>query len=221
METDFREANILDLELEAIQSCSYPVVALSFSFAVHIPLKQPKLNITLVNNTQIEYHWLLQIMQSLSSHGDCSDISAGAVIASEVVFRGTCVDEACSKFNCLARQIFPLRPHRCTLLGQSWDLLTTWIADSRYNSEPPDRALQEAFGPTRRLFDTTTPLLSGIRVVLTASRVDDGSPCLFSNYREAGRSHMQSAHSALISNEVPLLWEVSVAALYSSIHDLQ
>lgn len=136
--------------------------------------------------------------------------SSGAVIASEVVVRGACVDEACSKFNRLARQIFPSRPRRYTFLGQSWDLLSTWVADSRYDSGALDRALQEAFGPTRRLFDTTIPLVSGIRIALTASQVDDGSLCLFTNYRAAGRSSTWSAHSVLASNDEPLLWEVLV-----------
>lgn len=136
--------------------------------------------------------------------------SSGAVIASEVVVRGACVDEACSKFNRLARQIFPSRPRRYTFLGQSWDLLSTWVADSRYDSGALDRALQEAFGPTRRLFDTTIPLVSGIRIALTASQVDDGSLCLFTNYRAAGRSSTRSAHSVLASNDEPLLWEVLV-----------
>lgn len=139
--------------------------------------------------------------------------SAGAVIASEVVVRGASINEASSKFNSLARQIFPLRPRRYTFLGQSWDLLSTWMMDSRYDSDNLDRALQEAFGPTRRLFDTTAPLVSGIRVALTASQVTDGSLCLFPNYRAAGRSNMQSAHSILTSNDEPLLWEVSVATL--------
>ena len=84
------------------------------------------------------------------------------------------------------------------------------MADSRYDSGALDRALQEAFGPTRRLFDTTIPLVSGIRIALTASQVDDGSLCLFTNYRAARRSSTWSAHSVLASNDEPLLWEVLV-----------
>ena len=144
--------------------------------------------------------------------------SSGAVIASEVAVRGACVDEACSKFNRLARQIFPSRPRRYTLLGQSWDLLSTLVADSRYDSGALDRALQEAFGSTRRLFDTTIPLVSGIRVALTASQVDDGSLCLFTNYRAAGRSSTWSAHSVLASNDEPLLWEVLVVSPLFPLH---
>lgn len=140
---------------------------------------------------------------------------AGAVIASEVVICGVSINEASSKFNCLARQIFPLRPRRYTFLGQSWDFLSTWMMDSRYDSDNLDRALQEAFGPTRRLFDTTAPLVSGIRVALTASQVTDGSLCLFPNYRAAQRPNIQSAHSILTSNDEPLLWEVSVVTLLS------
>ena len=144
--------------------------------------------------------------------------SSGALIASEVIVRGACVDEACSKFNRLARQIFPARPRRYTFVGQSWDLLSTWMADSRYDSGALDRALQEAFGPTRRLFDTTIPLVSGIRIALTASQVDDGSLCLFTNYRAAGRSTTWSAHSVLASNDEPLLWEVLVVTPSPSPH---
>lgn len=139
--------------------------------------------------------------------------STGAVIASDVVICGACVDEASSKFKRLARQIFPLRPRRYTFFGQSWDFLSTWMMDSRYDSDTLDKALQEAFGPSRRLFDTAAPRVSGIRVALTASQVTDGSLCLFPNYRAAGRSNTQSAHNILTSNDEPLLWEVSVATL--------
>ncbi|KAB8244566.1 acyl transferase/acyl hydrolase/lysophospholipase [Aspergillus flavus] len=143
--------------------------------------------------------------------------SAGALIASEVIVRGTRTDVASTKFKNLSRQIFSSRPRRQTLLGQSWDLLTTLVTDSRYNTRALDCALQETFGSSRRLFDTTAPMVAGIRVALTASHVEDGLLSLFANYRAVRRPGMQSAYKLLVSNErEPLLWEVarcSVAAL--------
>jgi hypothetical protein len=121
---------------------------------------------------------------------------------------GARVSEAHSKFETLARQIFPPRPRRHTVLGQSWDWLTAWVADSRYDSDVLDRTLQEAFGPHRQLFNTPTSLISGIRVALTASHVEDGSLCLLSNYRAAGRSASPSAYKVLVSKKEPLLWEM-------------
>ncbi|KAL6229143.1 hypothetical protein BDW75DRAFT_250095 [Aspergillus navahoensis] len=143
--------------------------------------------------------------------------SAGGLILSDVVVCGESVDEARAKFITLARRIFRPRPLVHTLVGQSWDFLRSWLTDSRHDSEVLDDALKEAFSTLRRLFDTTLPLLSGIRVALTASQVDEnGSLCLFSNYRGVGRSHAQSAYKVLIPGEEPRLWEVArccVAAL--------
>ncbi|CBF87230.1 predicted protein [Aspergillus nidulans FGSC A4] len=119
----------------------------------------------------------------------------GGLILSDVVVCGESVDEARARFITLARRIFRTRPLVHTLVGQSWDFLRSWLTDSRHDSEVLDDALQEAFSTLRRLFDTTPPLLSGIRVALTASQVDeDGSLCLFSNYRGVGRIHAQSAY---------------------------
>ncbi|KAI9035013.1 patatin-like phospholipase family protein [Aspergillus affinis] len=142
--------------------------------------------------------------------------SAGAVIASELMVRETCVSEAHTKFEALAQQIFPLRPRRQTVLGQSWDWLMTWATDSRHNSGVLDRTLQEAFGRHHKLFDTPISLLSGVRVALTASQVEDGSLSLFTNYRSAGRSGISSSYKVIAPGEEPLLWEIarcSVAAL--------
>jgi hypothetical protein len=52
--------------------------------------------------------------------------------------------------------------------------------------------------------------VSGIRVALTASQIEeDGSLCLFSNYRGLGRSYTQSAYKVLApEGEEPYLWEV-------------
>jgi hypothetical protein len=133
----------------------------------------------------------------------------GGLILSDVVVCGESVDEARAKFITLARRIFRPRPLVHTLVGQSWDFLRSWLTDSRHDSEVLDHALQEAFSTLRRLFDTTLPLLSGIRVALTASQVDqDGSLCLFSNYRGVGRTYAQSAYKVLIPGEEPRLWEV-------------
>jgi hypothetical protein len=120
-----------------------------------------------------------------------------------------------AKFRALARQIFRPRPPRQTILAQTWDLLTTWVSDSRHDSNTLDRALQQAFDPARRLFGPAAPLVSGVRVALTASQVDDdGSLGLFCNYRGAGRARMQSAYKLFLPEErEPLLWEVYVPPL--------
>lgn len=133
--------------------------------------------------------------------------SVGAVIASETIVRGTSAREADKKFRALARRIFPARSRLQTLWGRSWGLFTTWIADSRYSSQVLEETLQAAYGTVRRLFDVTAPLVSGSRVALTTSRVDDGALGILANYRGVGRHRMQSAHQALVSDEEPLLWE--------------
>ncbi|BAE66149.1 unnamed protein product [Aspergillus oryzae RIB40] len=121
---------------------------------------------------------------------------------------GANVADTRPKFDTLARQIFSRRPLWQTILGQSWGWVTAWMADSRYDSAVLDRTVQDGFGRDRRLFDTTKPLVSGIRVALTASQVEDGSLCLFSNYRAAGRPRMSSAYRALVPEQEPFLWEI-------------
>ncbi|EHA21850.1 hypothetical protein ASPNIDRAFT_134447, partial [Aspergillus niger ATCC 1015] len=127
--------------------------------------------------------------------------SAGAVIAAETIICGTRANEARSKFEVLARRIFPVRRRWQTLFGKSWDFLTTWVADSRHDSQILDETLQKAFGAKRRLFDTTWPMISGIRVALTASREADGALCLLCNYRGATRSQGDSAYRRRTSGE--------------------
>jgi hypothetical protein len=134
---------------------------------------------------------------------------------SEVIDLGRPAAVAHAKFRALARQIFRPRPPRQTILAQTWDLLTTWVSDSRHDSNTLDRALQQAFDPARRLFGPAAPLVSGVRVALTASQVDDdGSLGLFCNYRGAGRARMQSAYKLFLPEErEPLLCEVYVSPL--------
>ncbi|KAF4215272.1 hypothetical protein CNMCM5878_008312 [Aspergillus fumigatiaffinis] len=141
--------------------------------------------------------------------------SVGAVIVSEVIDLGRPAAMAHAKFRALAQQIFRPWPPRQTILAQMWDFLTTWVSDSRHDSNTLDRALQQAFDPARRLFGPAAPLVSGIRVALTASQVDDdGSLGLFCNYCGAGRAWMQSAYKLFLPEErEPRLWEVYVPPL--------
>jgi hypothetical protein len=107
----------------------------------------------------------------------------------------------------MAREIFPPIRRLPTILSQSLSLLKTWITDSRHDSTVLDQTLHRVFGATRCLFDWAGPAVSGVRVALTASRIEDGSLCLFSNYHGAERSKVPSAYTLLVPNDLPL-WEV-------------
>ncbi|KAH2268521.1 hypothetical protein KXW02_002538 [Aspergillus fumigatus] len=137
--------------------------------------------------------------------------SVGAVIVSEVIDLGRLAAVAHAKFRALARQIFRPRPPQQTILAQMWDLLTTWVSNSRHDSNTLDRALQQAFDPARWLFGLAAPLVSGVRVALTTSQVNNNSLLsLFCNYRGAGCAQMQSAYKLFLPEErEPLLWEVT------------
>ncbi|KAH2558742.1 hypothetical protein KXV70_004079 [Aspergillus fumigatus] len=141
--------------------------------------------------------------------------SAGALNASEIMVCGSTANEAHKKFKAMAREIFPPTRRLPTILSQSLSLVKTWITDSRHDSTVLDQTLQRVFGATRCLFDWAGPAVSGVRVALTASRIEDGSLCLFSNYQGAERSKVPSAYALLVPNDLPL-WEVArctVAAL--------
>ncbi|KAH1339589.1 hypothetical protein KXX33_005615 [Aspergillus fumigatus] len=108
---------------------------------------------------------------------------------------GSTANEAHKKFKAIAREIFPPTRRLPTILSQSLSLVKTWITDSRYDSTVLDQTLQRVFGATRCLFDWAGPAVSGVRVALTASRIKDGSLCLFSNYQGAERSKVPSAYA--------------------------
>ncbi|KAI2839628.1 hypothetical protein CBS11350_7459 [Aspergillus niger] len=141
--------------------------------------------------------------------------SAGALNASEIMVCGSTANEALKKFKAMAREIFPPAHHLPTILSQSLNLVKTWITDSRHDSTVLDQTLQRVFGDTRCLFDCAGPGVSGVRVALTASRVEDGSLCLFSNYQGAERSKVPSAYALLVPNYLPLceVTRCTVAAL--------
>ncbi|GIJ84950.1 hypothetical protein Asppvi_003805 [Aspergillus pseudoviridinutans] len=104
-------------------------------------------------------------------------------------------------------EIIDLGRPAATILAQTWDFLTTWISDSRHNSNTLDKALQQAFDPARWLFGPAALLVSGIHVALAASQVDNNSLLgLFCNYRGASYARMQSAYKLFLPEErEPLL----------------
>jgi hypothetical protein len=132
------------------------------------------------------------------------------------MIQGSPAADASEKFISLARTIFPKQPRRQTRFGQYWDLFRNWQADGRYDSGILDTTLEKAFGH-RRLFDVASPLPSGHGVAVTASHIDeDGSLCLFSNYRLSGRAEEQVSYRLIAPQEPddePLLWQVSVLPL--------
>jgi hypothetical protein len=107
----------------------------------------------------------------------------------------------------MAQEIFP--PICClpTILSQSLSLLKTWIIDSQHGSTVLDQTLHRVFGAMHCLFNWAGPAVSGVCIALTASRIEDGSLCLFSNYHGAERSKVPSAYTLLVPNDLPL-WEV-------------
>jgi hypothetical protein len=107
----------------------------------------------------------------------------------------------------MARKIFPPTRHMPTMLAQSLNLVKIWITDSRYDSTVLDQTLKRVFGATYCLFDWAGLVVSGVRVGLTASWIEDGSLCLFSNYQGAIRTKVPSSYALLVPNKLRL-WEV-------------
>ncbi|PYH75612.1 FabD/lysophospholipase-like protein [Aspergillus uvarum CBS 121591] len=141
--------------------------------------------------------------------------SAGAVIAAEMMIRGTRAKDAQLKFKALARQIFRARRQWHTFFGQWWEFVTTWLADSRHDSRVLEDTLRDAFGSNQMLFDTAAPMSSGTRVALTASREADGALCLLGNYR-AIRHPADAAYNVPVARQEPMLWEVYVCVFFAA-----
>lgn len=66
-------------------------------------------------------------------------------------------------------------------------MLLSWLADGRYDASTLEDILKEVYGTSRRLFDVTTPHVSGVKIAVTATTINDARLCIFSNYNGVGQ----------------------------------
>jgi hypothetical protein len=135
---------------------------------------------------------------------------SGAVIGTDLVYNNTSAAEAYEKFPDFARKAFqPV----CGVF-EKWHWLRFVIAllkDGSYDSGALERTIQNVCQRERRLFDAMTPSTAGRRLAIVVSRISDGKPCVFPNYRGVGGAGVDPTSQATVSSDLsqnPLLWEV-------------
>jgi hypothetical protein len=136
---------------------------------------------------------------------------SGALIGTDFVYNNASAAEAYQKFPDFARRAF--QP-ACALL-EKWPWLRSAIRllnDSSYDSGALDGTIQDVCQRGRRLFDVMPPSTAGRRLAIVVSRVSDGKPGVFPNYRGVGRRGADpTAYQATLfpdPSQNPLLWEV-------------
>jgi hypothetical protein len=132
------------------------------------------------------------------------------VIGTDFVYNNTSAAAAYEKFPDFARQAF--QP-ACGVLDK-WNWLRFAMAllkDGSYDSDALDRTIQNICQRGRRLFDVMAPSTAGRRLAVIVSRISDGKPGVFPNYRGVGRTGANPTSQATVSPDLsqnPLLWEV-------------
>jgi hypothetical protein len=91
----------------------------------------------------------------------------------------TCTD----KFRWLTKRLFSRDRHsERTLTANIKRIVKCWFFDGMYDAKALETILQETFGPQKRMFGYSPLQLSGPKVAVTASNINEASAFIFSNY---------------------------------------
>lgn len=132
----------------------------------------------------------------------------GAIIETDFVYNGTSAEEGYCKFPDFARKAF----RTSTLSAFPWfAFVINLLTDNHYDSDILDQTLQGLYKLGHKLFDVLPASPAGIRVAIVASRISDGKPRVFTNYRGEGRTAADPPYEVSMpqnGTQDPLLWEV-------------
>ncbi|KAF2802657.1 FabD/lysophospholipase-like protein, partial [Mytilinidion resinicola] len=111
--------------------------------------------------------------------------SSGGLIVLMLSLAQRSIDKSASMFSTLAKRIFPVRGKcRGSLCARIIAFLRSWLTDSRYGSVEIKACVKEAFGAEHKMFNR--PRVSGTKVAVTTTTVDDSRLCILSNYNGVG-----------------------------------
>ncbi|BCR99929.1 patatin-like phospholipase family protein [Aspergillus luchuensis] len=133
--------------------------------------------------------------------------SVGSVIGTDQVYNNTSAAEACRRFPDLAQCIF----QPAYSLSRIWPWLgcvLNLVRDGAYDSGALERTLQQVCQQGRRVFDVMPPLAAGRRLAIVASRISDGRPVVFPNYRGVRHGSVDLAYQRIVphgESQNPLL----------------
>lgn len=109
----------------------------------------------------------------------------GGLIVFGLFLNGWSVEECLENFVTLARRAFRPRDFGIPFLQKFQKFLVSYLADSRYGATSLEIALKDAFG-TSAMLDWSESCNFGTKVAVTATTVEDSSPCIFSSYSGMG-----------------------------------
>lgn len=92
-------------------------------------------------------------------------------------------------FETMSRKIFKRRTNGSMLFSRAQDLIMSYLADCRYNTDEIEEALQQSFGTHVSMFN---PLTTDTKVAVTSTTAKDAEPCIFSNYNGQSRDQSKS-----------------------------
>ena len=88
-----------------------------------------------------------------------------------------------SKFTSLSRQVFhQVRKRPWRVFSKVKTAVMCLITDGHYDGQALERVLQQNFGHNTLMFGVDTPTVSGTKIAVTATAVNDASACVLSNY---------------------------------------
>lgn len=109
------------------------------------------------------------------------------------------MEECLERFVTLARKAFSPRNFA--------HFMISYLADSQYSATGLEDALKEAFG-TKTMLEWSEPCNSGVKVAVTATTIEDSSPCIFSNYNGIGTRSIECGYRMVRDNSKKVsIWE--------------
>lgn len=109
----------------------------------------------------------------------------GGLIVLGMFLKAWSMTRCLAMFETTSRRIFKRRTNGSMLFARAQDLIMSYLADCRYNSDEIEEALYHAFGSDDPMFN---PLTTDAKVAVTSTKTKDSSPCIFSNYNGGGEA---------------------------------
>lgn len=110
----------------------------------------------------------------------------GGLIVLSLFLRQWGVSQCIQVFDNLSRQFFRNREGKRTgIIHYLRRLLKCWLLDGYYDASALEDALKLNFGIHQRMFDSLQPSF-GTKVAVTATKISDATPFVFSNYNGLG-----------------------------------
>jgi hypothetical protein len=100
-------------------------------------------------------------------------------------YKGWTVERCIQTYKSLATEAFkPRKRLNIPFLGRIYELIITYLADSKYPSKAWEEVLADVFGRTETILDPSYATKLGTRLLLTATSML-GRPTIFHNYSRA------------------------------------